>query len=132
MRLNEIDSEEHAFVTIYQGQKLKVEQLKKMAPIEESIFLKRDCLVMLRQNDPKQRWVKSTRLFVNPSKPSAAPCTWRGEKTPTISTRAEWWPDSPILRWPQTGSVPPRGSSVAAGTSAAACSWPTSKPILAL
>ena len=59
-KLNEIESDEVCYETEYQGKAEKIEQLKKMAPIDQVLRLKKDCLVMLRQNDPKQRWVNGS------------------------------------------------------------------------
>ena len=63
-KLSEIDSPMREYKTCYTGKPEKVTQLKKMAPISEVLYLKKDCLVMLRQNDPKQRWVNGSLGYV--------------------------------------------------------------------
>lgn len=58
--LEKIDGPTKSFFTEYSGNQRQVEQLKKVAPVPDIIHLKKDCLVMLRQNDPKQRWVNGS------------------------------------------------------------------------
>ena len=59
-KLNEIEAPLHSFETSFHGNKEKIEQLKKMMPIAEVIQLRMGCLVMLRQNDAKLRWVNGS------------------------------------------------------------------------
>lgn len=60
VKLSELDTAQRIYPTTYVGKREKVEQLKKMAPIPSVLQLKNDCLIMLRQNDPKQRWVNGS------------------------------------------------------------------------
>jgi len=59
-QLSNIDGSMHAFETNYYGAAKSIEQLKKYSPIPGMIYLKEGALVMLRQNDPKQRWVNGS------------------------------------------------------------------------
>jgi len=64
IKLQEIESKVHIFETTYHGDKKKIEQLKKFSPIAQQIHLKKEALIMLRQNDPKQRWVNGSLGYV--------------------------------------------------------------------
>ena len=59
-RLEALEGEEIVFETAYSGRSTAIEQLKKMAPIPEYLAMKIGAYVMLRTNDPKQRWVNGT------------------------------------------------------------------------
>ena len=59
-RLNEIDCEPKFYETEYGGKDIYIERLKRDAPIPEILELKKSALVMLRMNDPKQRYVNGT------------------------------------------------------------------------
>ena len=58
--LTKLNGDEHIFETNYRGNAKSIEAFKKHAPIPESITLREGALVMLRQNDPKQRWVNGS------------------------------------------------------------------------
>jgi ATP-dependent DNA helicase PIF1 len=53
-----------SFKAEYTGQQKYVEQLKKHSPLPEELFLKLNALIMLRQNDPKMRWVNGSTGYV--------------------------------------------------------------------
>lgn len=59
-RLSEIDDESKRYETVYSGDSRYIDVLKRDAPISEVIELKKGALVMLRVNDPKQRYVNGT------------------------------------------------------------------------
>ncbi|MDR3607171.1 MAG: PIF1 family DEAD/DEAH box helicase [Oligoflexia bacterium] len=59
-RLEAVQSPLHEFVTEYFGEPKFVEDLKKSGPLPEVLRLKKGAWVMLRQNDPMQRWVNGT------------------------------------------------------------------------
>jgi len=59
-RLAEIDEESRIYETKYSGDKTYVETLMRDAPVPASLELKRGALVMIRVNDPKQRFVNGT------------------------------------------------------------------------
>jgi len=59
-RLNEIESKSRFYETEYGGADKYIERLKRDAPIPEMLELKKSALVMLRINDPKQRYVNGT------------------------------------------------------------------------
>lgn len=63
-RLDEIESESRLYETKYGGKDIYIERLKRDAPIPEVLELKRNALVMLRVNDPKQRYVNGTVGFI--------------------------------------------------------------------
>lgn len=69
LKLNELSSKVHQFDTVYSGDARAVENLKKYAPVPESLTLKEGALVMLRQNDPQQRWVNGTQGFIEKIQP---------------------------------------------------------------
>lgn len=58
--LQKIDEEIKEFPSLYFGSQRYIEQLKKHSPLSEKLFLKKGCRVMLRYNDPKQRWVNGS------------------------------------------------------------------------
>lgn len=59
-RLNELDGESRVYETIYTGPQAFVERLKRDAPIADFVELKTGAFVMIRMNDPKQRFVNGT------------------------------------------------------------------------
>jgi len=59
-RLNEIESESRFYETEYGGKAIYIDRLKRDAPIPAVLELKKSALVMLRMNDPKQRYVNGT------------------------------------------------------------------------
>lgn len=59
-RLAEISAPTETFTTEYWGTDRYVEALKRQAPIGEALTLKEGAFVMLRQNDPKGRWVNGS------------------------------------------------------------------------
>jgi hypothetical protein len=59
-KLDRIASKLHLFETVYSGEARALESLKKYAPIPDSLALKEGALIMLRQNDPQQRWVNGS------------------------------------------------------------------------
>ncbi len=59
-KLNEIKSESRLYKTEYGGRDIYIDRLKRDAPISEVMELKKNALVMLRVNDPKQRYVNGT------------------------------------------------------------------------
>jgi ATP-dependent DNA helicase PIF1 len=59
-RLEAVKGPLHEFVTEYFGDEKSTNDLRKSAPIPDVLRLKAGALVMLRQNDPMQRWVNGT------------------------------------------------------------------------
>ncbi len=59
-QLQEIDHEVHTFTTVYSGKEADIERFRKHSPIADEIHLKKDALVMIRQNDPAGRWVNGS------------------------------------------------------------------------
>lgn len=59
-QLEEIDQEVHTFTTVYSGKEVDIERFKKHSPIADVIHLKKEALVMIRQNDPVGRWVNGS------------------------------------------------------------------------
>lgn len=62
--LEKLDTQMYCFPASYSGQERFVEQLKKHTPLPEELFIKVNALVMMRQNDPKQRWVNGSTGYV--------------------------------------------------------------------
>lgn len=62
--LAKLEGEEVVVPSIYSGRESSIRALKKNAPLPEVLRLKVGCLVMLRQNDPKQRWVNGSTGWV--------------------------------------------------------------------
>ncbi len=50
----------HTFETSYEGKAKDIEAFRKHSPLADVISLKKDALVMLRQNDPEGRWVNGS------------------------------------------------------------------------
>lgn len=63
-RLAEIDDESRVYETKYFGESRYQENLMREAPIPPTLELKRGALVMIRVNDPKQRFVNGTMARV--------------------------------------------------------------------
>lgn len=59
-RLSALKSTAEKFETIYTGKTQDVENFKRNAPIPDVIQLKKEALVMLRQNDPESRYVNGS------------------------------------------------------------------------
>ena len=59
-RLKEISAPLETFATIYTGNERAVATLKRQAPIPESLQIKEGALIMVRQNDPRGRWVNGS------------------------------------------------------------------------
>lgn len=64
MRLRQLDSKSRIYTSLYTGSERFVGALKKNSPLPERLELKEAALVMLRTNDPRQRWVNGTLAFV--------------------------------------------------------------------
>lgn len=58
--LEKLPGESICFPTEYSGNPRSIEQLKKNSPLPDELWIKEDALVMLRQNDPKGRWVNGS------------------------------------------------------------------------
>jgi ATP-dependent DNA helicase PIF1 len=59
-QLQQIDHEVHVFPTQYSGKATDIERFRKHSPIGEELHLKKDALVMIRQNDPVGRFVNGS------------------------------------------------------------------------
>jgi ATP-dependent DNA helicase PIF1 len=59
-QLEEIRDELHTFQTVYSGKAADIEKFRKHAPITDTLHLKKNALVMIRQNDPAGRWVNGS------------------------------------------------------------------------
>ncbi len=64
-KLAELPGDEHIFETIYSGNDHGIKSLKNNAPIEEKLVIKKNAFVMIRQNDPKKRWVNGSLGYVS-------------------------------------------------------------------
>lgn len=64
MRLESLPGEEAVIPSHVQGDEMAMAQLLRAAPIGESLTLKEDALVMIRQNDFKGRWVNGSQGYV--------------------------------------------------------------------
>lgn len=62
--LDKLPGEATCFPSVYSGKEKAIEQLKKHSPLPDELYLKTNALVMLRQNDPKQRWVNGSTGYV--------------------------------------------------------------------
>lgn len=67
IRLEELSAEPIAYTTTFSGEPQHVEQLRRQAPVPETLVLKTDALVMIRKNDPDG-------LFVNGSLAKVRAC----------------------------------------------------------
>lgn len=63
-RLAEIEDDSRVYPTKYIGESRYFDNLRRDAPIPETMELKRGALVMLRVNDPKQRYVNGTLAHI--------------------------------------------------------------------
>lgn len=68
-KLEELSADLHKFETIYSGDSRALETLKKYAPVPDMLALKEGALIMLRQNDPQQRWVNGSQGHVTRIRP---------------------------------------------------------------
>lgn len=59
-QLEEIRDQVHTFQTEYVGKEADIEKFRKHAPIADVLQLKKNALVMIRQNDPAGRWVNGS------------------------------------------------------------------------
>jgi ATP-dependent DNA helicase PIF1 len=62
-RLQDLDGEIIQLPTTYWGNERYIKALKKNAPIPETIVLKPGALVMVRQNDPRGRWINGSQGY---------------------------------------------------------------------
>lgn len=60
MKLDQLEEELVEIKSEYYGSSRHIERLIKQAPIPDILQIKQGCLVMLRQNDPKMRWVNGS------------------------------------------------------------------------
>ena len=58
--LGKLDETEVVIPTQYYGSEPAIQALKKSAPISDILVVKNNAFVMLRQNDPKKRWVNGS------------------------------------------------------------------------
>lgn len=63
-QLEKLPGELMKFPAVYTGNEKSIEQLKKHSPLPDELHLKLNVLVMLRQNDPKMRWVNGSTGYV--------------------------------------------------------------------
>jgi ATP-dependent DNA helicase PIF1 len=70
-QLAALTTELKEFETIYSGDGRSVETLKKYSPLQDVLRIKEGALVMLRQNDPKGRWVNGSTGRVENIQPHA-------------------------------------------------------------
>lgn len=59
-QLHELKHETFSFQTEYSGKTADIEKFQKNSPIADLLHLKKNALVMIRQNDPVGRWVNGT------------------------------------------------------------------------
>jgi ATP-dependent DNA helicase PIF1 len=59
-RLSQLPGEEVVFPSVYSGDKRAIEMMKRYSPLPQELRLKKGALVMLRQNDPRGRWVNGS------------------------------------------------------------------------
>lgn len=62
--LKKLEGEPISIPSLFTGKDSYVRSLKKNSPLPEVLKIKKDCLVMLRQNDPKQRWVNGSTGWI--------------------------------------------------------------------
>lgn len=60
MRLEDLPGEVTSILTVAAGNAKAIESLRKQAPIPDVLKLKENALVMIRQNDPMNRWVNGS------------------------------------------------------------------------
>lgn len=68
-KLDELGSPLHSISSIYTGRTSAVESLKKQSPLSDILLIKVGAYIMLRQNDPKGRWVNGSTGWVRDIKP---------------------------------------------------------------
>lgn len=59
-KLGELEEDLIEIKSEYYGSTRHIDRLKKQAPIPDVLQIKQGCMVMLRQNDPKMRWVNGS------------------------------------------------------------------------
>lgn len=59
-RLEELPGETQLFHTMYLGEAKYLASAKKQSPVSETLAFKKNCKVMIVQNDPKNRWVNGS------------------------------------------------------------------------
>ncbi|OFZ22301.1 MAG: hypothetical protein A2X94_02290 [Bdellovibrionales bacterium GWB1_55_8] len=59
-RLAELRGDTETFITVYSGKEREVERFQRQAPVPDTLSLKNGALVMMRLNDPEQRWVNGS------------------------------------------------------------------------
>ncbi|NDG84454.1 MAG: RRM3/PIF1 helicase-like protein, partial [Proteobacteria bacterium] len=59
-RLKTLPGSAREYPTVYVGRAQRLDELKRNAPIPETLFVKEGALVMFRQNDPDYRFVNGT------------------------------------------------------------------------
>ena len=60
LKLSQLEGQAQSIPTVYSGNEKSIQDLKRNAPIPEILRLKEGALVMLRINDPKQRFVNGS------------------------------------------------------------------------
>lgn len=68
-KLDQLRKPLHSISSIFTGKSQVVESLKKQSPLPEILLIKEGAYVMLRQNDPKGRWVNGSTGWVREIKP---------------------------------------------------------------
>ena len=63
-RLETLNGIVREYSTLYIGNAQKVDELKRNAPIPETLYLKEGALVMLRQNDPEYKFVNGSQGII--------------------------------------------------------------------
>lgn len=63
-RLDEIPGDSTKIPSVYYGKEKAIEKLKLQAPVPETLEIKKDAYVMLRQNDPRGRFVNGSTGWV--------------------------------------------------------------------
>ncbi len=64
MRLEQLPGQTQVFDSVYLGRPSLIERMKAVAPLPEKLQLKKGAFVMLRVNDPRQRWVNGTTGYI--------------------------------------------------------------------
>lgn len=64
LKLSEIQQPSRIFPTVYGGNERYIERLKLEAPVPQMLELKKDAFVMIRINDPRQRFINGTTALV--------------------------------------------------------------------
>jgi ATP-dependent exoDNAse (exonuclease V) alpha subunit len=82
--LEKIDGKLFRFPAMYSGNEKSIEQLKKHSPLPEELLVKEGALVMLRQNDPKMRWVNGSTGYIRSIDSSEITIELLNKKTITI------------------------------------------------